>query len=113
MLNMDGADSRTIRKLLKNIDKGFDVGFDPEIEKYLIFFNDEHFQTVPFGEVTEELLFDIRHTFWLNRTGQILNYVDEENEKLEAEQDRKRSDMARAMAEDMRKPLLRDYYYGG
>jgi hypothetical protein len=49
---------------------------------------------------------------WLNKRGEILDYVDAENEKSEAAEDRKLSNMAEALAKDLHKPLTNNYLYG-
>jgi hypothetical protein len=118
MLDMNGGHSRDIRRHLRDIDKGFDIGFDYETESYHILHkgpdDDEYqiFQVVPYGDVTRELLAEIRHTVWLNKEGKMLEWIDEQNEQKDVQEDKRTSDMAYGLANDLRKTLLADYYYG-
>lgn len=112
-LDKRAADCQYVRRELQSIDKLFEVAFDWDSASYHVTFNGGHFQTIPYGTLTRETFEDIRHTYWLNATGQILDYVDEQNEILEARQDREQSNMAEALAKDLRKPLVNDYLYGG
>jgi hypothetical protein len=111
-MDFNGAHSRAIERELKRIDKRFRIGFNYADEKYYIYFKDELFQTVPYGEVTRALIEDIGHTMWLNKQGTITEYVDGQNEKLEASKDREITNMAEALAKDIRRPLINNYYYG-
>ena len=119
MLDMDGADCRAIRRHLKDIDPGFDIGFEYETESYHILHrgpeddDPQTFQVVPFGEVTRELLADIRHTVWLNKEGNMLDWIDEQCEQKDIAEEKKLTNMAEALAKDLWKPLKNDYYYGG
>lgn len=107
-----GAKCRDIRPLLKEIDKDFEIVFNYKTEKYEIMHNGMLFQTVPFGQFDRKLLADIKHTVWLNRTRQLLDYIDKQNERVEASEDRKLSNYAEALAKDLRRPLINNYYYG-
>ena len=118
MLDLNGADSRDIRRHLQDIDKGFDIGFNYETESYHILHRgpeDEEsvlFQVVPYGDVTRELLAEIRHTVWLNKEGKMLEWIDAQNEEKDVQEDKRLSDMAYGLASDLRRPLINDYYYG-
>jgi signal transduction histidine kinase len=112
MLDPKGAKCHHVRPILKQIDENFEVAFNYETEKYHITYNDAPFQTVPYGELTRELFDDIRHTVWLNRRGEILSYVDAQNEKMEAAEERRQSNMAEALAHDLRRPLIESHLYG-
>jgi hypothetical protein len=112
-LDPRGANCQDFRKILKGIDSAFEVNFDWDSESYTITFNDGPFQTVPVHDFTRELVEDIRHTFWLNATGQLFDYVDGQNEALELKEERAQTNYAEALAKEMRRPLIESYFYGG
>ena len=112
MLDPKGAKCREIRRELHDIDDRFDIAFDHEAAEYHVTFNEGLFAKVKYGEVDRALIADWRHTVWLNKRGEILDYVDQQNEKAEAEEDRKLSNMAEALAKDIRRPLIDNYLYG-
>ena len=110
--DMHGAKCDDIRPILKEIEDNFDIAFDYTTGRYRITHNGKLFQTVPYGGVTRKLIAEIRHTVWLNRTGQMIDYVDRKNEKAEASEDRRLSDYSEALAKDLRRPLINNYLYG-
>lgn len=112
MLDRRGAKCDHIRKELHDIDDRFDIAFDHGTEKYHVTFNDGLFTTVGYGEIDRDLIAEWRHTVWLNKRGEIINYVEAENEKYEAAEDRRLSNMAEALAKDLHKPLVNNYLYG-
>ncbi|MZQ99484.1 MAG: hypothetical protein GT601_17595 [Acidaminobacter sp.] len=112
MLDPKGAKCHHLRNELRDIDERFDIAFDYEKEEYHVTFNGGPFAKVKYGEVDRDLIADWRHTVWLNKRGEILDYVDQQNEKAEAEEDRKLSNMAEALARDIRRPLINNYLYG-
>jgi len=102
-----------IRPMLKDIDEGFDIDFDWENETYYIHHKTSVFQTVPFGEVDRKMIADIRQVVWLNKTGRVLEYVENAERRTERRAERNTELMAEAMASDIRKPLVANYQYGG
>lgn len=112
MLDKNGAKCTDIREKLIEIEEGFGIEFNHDSERYHISFNGSLFQTVGYKDVTRELLADIRHTVWLNKTAQMLEYVDQQNAKIEASKERKLSNYSEDLAKDMRKPLIESYYGG-
>ena len=112
MLDPKGAKCREIRREIKDIDERFDIAFDHETARYHVTFNDGLFATVGYGEVDRDLIADWRHTTWLNKRGEILDYLDAENEKVEAAEERRLSNMAESLALDIRRPMINNYLYG-
>lgn len=106
---MGSANCSEIRPLLQDIEPGFEVDFDFDRESYLITHNGVAFQTVPYAEMDRELIARIRHTVWLNKTGQLLDYCEKSEEKVRKAEDRVQELYAECLAKDLRKPLLNDY----
>ena len=112
MLDPKGAKCRELRRELHDIDERFEIEFDHEKAQYQVSFNGGIFATVGYGEIDRDLIAQWRHTVWLNKRGEILTYIEAENEKFEAAEDRRLSNMAEALAKDLHKPLVNNYLYG-
>jgi hypothetical protein len=104
----DGAKCKDLRPILKEIDPLFDISFNYETESYSIYFNGYLFRTVPYGEFTRETFEDIRETVWININGDPFKEVDEANEAADKRTERQREDLSYNLANDIRKPLLRE-----
>jgi len=106
---MNDAKCSDIRPILQEIEPGFDITFDFDTEEYHITHNGTLFQRVPYGAVTRELIAKIRHTVWLNKTGQLIEYCEKSERTVAAAEDRAQELYAECLAKDLRKPLLNDY----
>lgn len=106
---MSDANCSEILPILQEIEPGFDIDFDFDLERYRITHNGTVFQFVPYGDLTRELIAQIRHTVWLNKTGQVLDYCEKSEARVAAAEDRAQSLYAECLAKDLRKPLLNDY----
>ena len=93
------------RKLLKEIDKNFEVNFYPEDAEYTITHNKVFFQNIPWGGFTKEVVDHIRRIVYINRHGSIEDEIDEKNLKIEQENQRKQDEMIHETAKDVGKPL--------
>jgi hypothetical protein len=109
---MSDANCAEILPLLQAIEPGFEIGFDYDSEKYLIAHNGSPFQTVPYKEMDRATIAKIRHTVWLNKTGQLLDYCEKSEAKVAASEERAQELYAECLAKDLRKPLVKDYYGG-
>lgn len=113
---------RNIKRELKLIDKHFDLLIKPTNDKfdikgqaftsvadnpeYIVTHKNRHFMVV--SEFTRETFIHIRKMKYINENGDLARQLDEHNEKIELDQEKKIEDMAYNMAKDIRKPLLRD-----
>lgn len=98
------------RRLLQEIDKGFDIEFHPDIECYIITHNQGHFQTVKYGDFTQKLLENIRRVVYLNINGDMARQIDEVNEKIHADNQKREDDMIEQTVKDIAKPLMRELF---
>jgi len=112
MIDPHGAKCADLRKLLQEIDENFEIAFDYDKAQYLVYHNESLFQRVPYGEFTRTTFADIRHTVWLNKTGQIIDYVEKSGDKVAAAEERAQSLYAESLAKDLRRPLIENYFYG-
>lgn len=108
----DGANCAEIRPVLKAIDEGFDIVFDRDEESYLIMHNGHRFQTVHHTGITMELMDHLRHMTYLNKNGAVLDFVEKQEAKEEANRDRELARYAEAIAKDIHRPVVEDYLYG-
>lgn len=104
------AEIRDKRRLLQEIDKGFDIEFHPDIESYIITHNYGHFQTVKYGDFTQKTLENIRRVVYLNINGDMARQIDEHNDKIHIDNQKKEDDMIEQTAKDMAKPLMRELF---
>jgi hypothetical protein len=98
------------RRLLQDIDKGFDIEFHPDIESYIITHNGGHFQTVKYGDFNQKLLQNIRRVVYLNINGDMARQIDEHNEKIHSDNQRREDDMIEQAVKDIGKPLYRELF---
>lgn len=101
------ADVRDKRRLLQEIDKDFDIDFNPHTESYVITHRGYYFQVVPYGEFTRETLDHIREVVYINRNGDIFKEVDEANEKVELAKEKADEQFAEDVAKEIGKPLYK------
>lgn len=111
MPDASGAKCNDLRKILKTIDEDFDITFDYAAEKYYVTHNGRMFESVPYGEFTRATIARFRRTVWLNRTGRLFDYIDQNNERVEAAEDRAIFNYSEALAKELRRPLINSYYY--
>jgi hypothetical protein len=112
MLDSKGAKCDQIRRELKELDENFEITFDYRNEEYQVTYNEGLFAKVKYGEFTRDHIAEYRHTLWLNKRGEILEYIDTKNEKADEAEDRRLSNIAEALAKDIRRPLINNYLYG-
>lgn len=98
------------RRILKDIDIDFDIGFEYENERYVITHKGFPFQYVKLGDFTRSILDHIRKMVWINKNGSIIDEIDSHNAKIEGKHDRKLEDMIRQFSKDIRKSLIKDAY---
>ena len=104
-----GADCKAIRPHLKEIDKLFDIAFNYDTERYIIYFNGGVFQVVPWKELNADTIEKIRKVYWENVNGDPLAEMDENNERIDKAKERQREDMVYELAKDMRKAILKEF----
>lgn len=95
------------QRLLKEIDKGFDIEFHADIESYVITHNGGYFQTVKYGDFTQETLENIRRVVYFNINGDMARQIDEHNDKIHLSNQKKEDDMIEQTAKDIGKPLYK------
>ena len=98
------------RRLLKEIDVDFDINFDIDTEHYYITHKDFPFMKVPWNGFDRSVVDHIRKVVYINRNGNILDEIDSNNSKVDKSNENRISDMARQLAKDIRKPLLKEVY---
>ena len=101
---MNSGNVREIRKIIKEIDRLFDVSFDCQTEKYSIYFDGYLLRNVnyPMDRMDIE---DLQRTYWINVNGNPFEEVDKANERAEKSKDRRLHNLAEDLAKDIRKPL--------
>lgn len=98
------------RAILKDIDKGFDITFNPENEMFTITHKDHVFMNVKYGEFERSTVEHIRKMKYLNENGLLEEDMDRNNAIMERSKERKTELLAETLAKDIRKPLIKDYY---
>jgi hypothetical protein len=98
------------QRIMKEISPDFDVTFDVAFEEYCISHKDVLFRRVPVDGFTRQEVEEIRRVVWINENGNILEEVDNANEKRELDNEKKASDLYYQMAQDIRKPLIKEVY---
>lgn len=96
------------RRIIKDINQDFDINFCLDTETYLITHKGYPFMRVKWNEFTRETIYHIRHMVYLNENGSIEDEIEKNNCKVDKHNDNRLMDMARQMAKDIRKPLLRE-----
>lgn len=104
------AEVRDKRRLLQEIDKDFDIEFNPHTESYVITHKGCYFQVVKYGEFTRDTLEHIREVVYINRNGNIFKEVDEANEKAEKAKEKAQDDFIEQTAKDIAKPIYKALY---
>jgi len=112
MRDPDGAKCKEIRPLLKEIDEDFDISFDAQDEKYYMTHKNHIFRVEKYGAIDRKLIADIRHIVWLNKTGQVDDYIDDSHAKAQESKDRAFNAKIDQMARDIHKPLASNHQYG-
>ena len=109
----NGAHCSEIRQLLQEIDPLFEIDFYYPTEEYRITFNGGHFQSVGYNEMDRSVIGHVRETYWLNKTGRILDDIEQGNEKIERSEERQENAFAEDMAEKMFSAAVDRKVYGG
>lgn len=105
-----GADCRDIRPHLQAIDHLFDVVFNYDTARYMIYFNGGLFQTVLWNELDKNTIEAIKKTYWINVNGDPLKDVDVHNERIEQSREKSREDLSKELAKDMKWALQKEGY---
>jgi len=101
------AEVRDKKRLLQEIDKDFDIEFNPFTESYLITHRGYSFQVVPYGEFSRDTLDHIRKVVYLNINGDVFKDVDEANEKAEKSKEKAEDDFIEYTAKEIGKPIYK------
>lgn len=104
-----GADCRELRGLLKSIDKLFDIEFNYDGERYRILFNGALFRTVWWGEMSGDVIDEIKKAYWINVNGDPIAEMDESNAAVDAAGEKRRADMIRELAKDLRWAINKEF----
>lgn len=98
-------------KIFKSIDKGFEVTeAGPNL---IVTHNGGHFETIPKDDLTREKISSICQVAFINKYGNMIDFVEANNEQIEAANERKQTDINENFGRDIFKTLRNDYYYGG
>lgn len=93
------------RKILREIDKDFQIEVCPISETYKVTHRGGHFQTIPWTDFTKETVENIRKTVYTNRNGSIIEELDEHNFKREQAIQKQKDEMIHETAKEVGKPL--------
>lgn len=104
-----GADCKSIRPHLKAIDSLFDIEFNYDTERYIIYFNGSVFQVVPWKELDKDTIERIRRVYWENINSDPFAEVDANNEKIEQAQEAQRQDMIHELAKDLKWAINKEF----
>lgn len=104
----DFGECNRIRRVVKDIDKRFDVYYDCELNKYIITQYDNYFDSVSPCDICKDFFDRLREVVWINIYGSISDEVDKHNAKIEEEKEKKENEAIRNMAEDLYKPLRKE-----
>ena len=108
-VDKNGADCRVIRPHLREIDPLFDIEFDYDSERYRIMFAGNLFRTVRVGDMNAAAIEDIRKAYWINVNGDPFAEIEKTNDALDAAKDRRREDMVRELAKDLRWAIKKEF----
>ena len=108
-IDKNGADCRVIRPHLREIDPLFDIEFDYDSERYRIMFAGNLFRTVWVGDMNAAAIEDIRKAYWINVNGDPFAEIEKTNDALDAAKDRRREDMVRELAKDLRWAIKKEF----
>ena len=98
-----------IRPLLKEIDRLFDIEFDYDSDRYRVLFDGNLFRTVFVLDMGCAVINDIRKAYWINVNGDPFAEIDKTNDALDAERERRRNDMVRELAKDLRRAIQNEF----
>ena len=104
----DYGECNTIRRVVKDIDKRFDVYYDADTNKYIITQYESYFDSVSPAELCKDFFDRLRKIVWINMYGSIVDEIDKNNAKIEAAEEKKVSDVAENFAKDIYKPLKKE-----
>lgn len=104
-----GADCRAIRPHLKDIDKLFDIEFDYDSDRYRVLFDGNLFRTVFVLDMGRSVINDIRKAYWINVNGDPIAEMDESNAAVDAAGEKRRADMIRELAKDLRWAINKEF----
>ena len=104
----DFGECNSIRRVVKDIDKRFDVYYDGDKNKYVITQFDNYFDSISPAEVCKGFFDRLREIVWINIYGSISDEVDKNNAKIEAENDKKQEEIVHEMAHEIYKPLRKE-----
>lgn len=107
-IDKDFGECNRIRRVVKDIDRRFDVYYDGDLNKYVITQYDNYFDSVSPADLCKGFFDRLRKVVWINVYGSIVDEIEKNNAKIEAEQERKQSDMAQSIAEELYKPLRKE-----
>lgn len=104
----DFGECNSIRRVVKDIDKRFDVYYDGDLNKYVITQYDDYFDSISPAEICKGFFDRLREVVWINIYGSIGDEVDKNNAKVEKAREKEREDIVHAMAHDIYKPLKKE-----
>lgn len=109
-IDKDGAECKDIRPHLKAIDPLFEIVFDFDQERYLVYFNGGLLESVPWRDMGRGMLDRLRYVYWLNNNKDPFAEVDKANEKADRTKEKQRDDLIREMSKDLHKAVLKESY---
>jgi len=105
----DYGSCSSIRKIVKAIDRRFDVYYDADINKYVITQYNNYFGSIAPKDLNRDFFDNMRKTIWININGSILDEIDKNNEKIRKENEEKENNIISCMARDLYKPLRKEF----
>lgn len=108
-IDKNGANCKDIRPHLKDIDRLFDIAFDYNTEQYIIYFNGNVFQNVPWHTFDQRVINTLRKVYWTNVNGDPFEEMDRHNERIDQANENKRADMIHEITKDIHKAILKEF----